>query len=542
MRAVRRRRHVLAVYLGISFGFVSPCLFGGAVRPFDVAREGIRPVRVVTHVPRPGGPDVYRFDWAVDPGPWPMVTRRGVLHYPMGAYGAGHLPGECKTIEDWWVTSDFDFVHFQASVRIGDTGSQIARRNIQYVMNPAGRVGRRVVAHLAYTCEMQGPQALVDHINAIKDHPALWGYDAADEPSSPERVISIAHGFQMIRALDPEHPILVNDIGNQKHPSLEPRIRPDKPDFYSWDVYPVQSNNGVSLETTYTRNLVRICRERGITPGYVLGNFARGEGPHLRQPWFPRVPPGTRRCHYGRFSTVEELRSQVYQSIIAGVKMLMWWPWGQWVGGVYNRADLREATYQVNREVHALTGPILSKLALPVSFGVPAGDYIQKEGVVGMVRIYRDDVYVFVANIAEKNVPLRQRTPAGGLALKGVKIILDRVPATYRRFMDDKAEVLFEIAGKDKRGVPIYVKQKQGRWRTVRLISRDRDGKPAVRLRRYRNSLWGPEWTGEKPERPDRGTAWGLWQGGKASTVIVDDFPPYAVHIYRIRLHPLGSR
>ena len=164
------------------------------------------------------------------------------------------------------------------------------------------------------------------------------------------------------------------------------------------------------------------------------------------------------------------------------------------------------------------------------------------EGVVGMARIYWDDIYLFVANVAERNVPLGKRTPEGGVALRRVKIILDKIPATYRRFMDDTAEVLFETAGKDEQGAPVYVKQRQGRWRRVPILKTDRNGNPAVRLRRFRGSLWGPDWTGDPPAAPAKGTAWVLWEGGKAGAAIIDDFPPYAVHIYRIRLHPLGSR
>ena len=508
----------------------------GASEKYDPSSEGIRPVKVIKHTPIEGGADYYKYDWPVAPGPWPMVTPEGVLRYPMGAYGAGHLPGPYKTIEQWWLESDFDFVHFQADVQYGMSGKDIAERNIKYVLDPADQVGRKVIAHVGHPLEMLGLEVLAEHINTIKDHPALWAYESADEPSRPDKVIYVSHIFQLIRALDQEHPILLNDIGNQKHPTLEPRISPDKPDFYSWDIYPVQSNNGVSMETGYTRKLVKVCKERGIVPSYCLGNFAKVNAPRIGVPWFPKKPKDIKTHHYGRFSTVEEIRSQVYQSVISDVKMLLWWPYKQWVGGVYNREDLRETTHQVNREIHALTGPIFSKMELPVSFEFPKGNYVRPEAIVGMAKIYREDIYIIVANIAEKNAPLGKRKPENALSLTGVKIIMDKIPALYRRMMDDKAEILFEIAEKDSKGAPVYVKQKTGKWRTVPIKKTDVYGKPAKRFHCGRGKVWGAEWTGESKKEPSSGTPWGMWEGKKASASIVDDFGPYEVHVYRIKL------
>ena len=529
MRCLQGTVGVLAVGLVVAMSVRAA--HAGTVR-VDPANEGIRPVCVVKHVARAGGPDPYQFDWPVDPGAWPMVSPKGVLRYAIGAYGAGHLPGEFKTIEDWWRGSDFDFVHFQADAQYGMTGKDIAARNIKYVLDPAARAGRKVVAHVAYTAEMLGPGALAEHVAAIKDHPALYGYDPMDEPSSPDRVITWSHNFKIIRALDPEHPIWLNDIGCKNHPTIEQAVAPDKPDIYSWDVYPVQSDRGVSPESGYTRWLVRVCRERGLVPAYILGNFAKTTAQEPPHPWFPLTPKKVRTFHNGtHLCSPEELRSQVYQCIISGIKTVLWYPWQAWVGGVHTRRDILSATYQVNREVHALTGPILSTCRVPITIEAPQVKTVWTHAVIGMGSVYQNDLYIIVANIAEQP----GTKPPKALALKGVRIVMDKVPAAYRRLLADQAEVLFEIAGKDAAGVPIYVKEKAGTWRTVGVHKLDRDGKPAVRFQPGRGRVWGPEWTGGKRE-PTVGTEWTMWEGPKARMYIVDDFAPLAVHIYRIRI------
>ena len=529
MTSLNRALIALAVVSGVA---TSMCAAQAGTARLDPAKEGIRPVRVLKHVTRAGGPDFYQFDWPVDPGPWPMLSRKGVLRYAIGAYGAGHLPGEFKSIEQWWHGSDFDFVHFQADVQYGMTGKDIAARNIKYVLDPAARAGRKVLLHVAYTAEMLAPDALAEQIAAIHNHPALYGYDPMDEPSSPDRVITWSHNFKIIRTLDPEHPIWLNDIGNQRRPTIERAIAPDKPDIYSWDVYPVQSDRGVSPESGYTRNLVRICRERGLMPAYVLGNFAKTTAQEPAHPWFPLRLKKTRTFGYGtHFCSPAELRSQVYQCIVSGIKTVLWWPWCHWVDGVFQRRDILNATYQVNREVHALTGPILSTCEVPVTIEAPKVKTVWTQPVVGMGRVYHNDLYIIVANIAEQP----GTKPPKPLALKGVRIVLDKVPAAYRRLLADQAEVLFEIAGNDASGVPVYVKEKTGRWRTVPVHKFDREGKPAVRFQPGRGRVWGPEWTGGKRE-PSTGTEWTVWEGPKAKMHIVDDFAPLAVHVYRIRI------
>ena len=507
----------------------------------DPTGEGIPPVRMVGQESRTGGPDFYTYDWPVDPGPWPTVSTEGLLRFPMVAHGAGYGPGEFTDIAEWWKVSDFDLVHYQASVQYGMTGRDVAQRNIEFIMNHAAETGRKVIAHVGHTAEMLGHEALIEHINAIKDHPGLWGYEVADEPGTSEpRLIWTSHAFRIIRNLDPEHPILSNDLGNKKEPTLLPYVRPDTPDFWSWDCYPIQAGNGTALETHYTRQIAAICRELDITPAYILGNYAPVEAPYAPLPWFPRVQEGVQSvAHLGKggFSTAGQIRSQVYQGVIAGMKMLLWWPWGEWVDLRFDRPDLRKATYQVNREVHALTGPIFSTLDVPVSFEVPAGDYTRPEGIVGMAKLFHDELFIFAANIAERNVPLGQRTVDGGVGLADVKIVLDGIPAAYRRYMHDEAEVLFEIAGHNDHGVPEYVKARQDEWRRVPVQATDCNGQPASRFQPVRGSVWGPEWTGEEPApRPARGTGWSLWEGEKASMSITDSFGPYAVHIYRIGL------
>lgn len=448
----------------------------------EEADFGISPVRCLKQVPTPSGPDVYQFDWPVDPGRWPLVDSAGHLRYPMGAYGGGYYPGRYSSVAEWWQKSGFDFAQAHIHVEGLTSAAQVVERYREYLLDPAQRAGGRIMIHPPYIMAHMGPQIYAEVVRELARHPALYGWDPRDEPADGDP--TWIDSLKLIRAYDRKHPILLNITTSWRYEQLFAGVAPDKPDFLSTDWYPVQEGGSVHRIAEWADKVAGTCRALDVDSQFIIGNFAGHEGSRV-YPWYKFPGPETSRKHFGRLCTVEEARSQVYQCLIYGIQQLQWWPYEDWARGEYgDRAkDLGFEMERLNREVHALTGPIFSRLTVPVTVVGEAGKRVRERDLHVRASVYRDALYIIVTCSADvDNAVPAQTTPA--------TLDLGAVPEVYRSRFGDTAEVMFEMDGKDERGRPIYVKDSRGDWRQVEI---DRES-----------------WT------------------------IEDTFGPYGVHIYRI--------
>jgi len=455
----------------------------GAGAEMPTGDFGIAPVKCIGRTAVAGGPDVWTFDWPVECGAWPLVVD-GTLRYPVGAYGGGYYPGRYESVKEWWEKSGFDFV--QAHVHVEDLKDPvaIAERYRRYLLGPAAEGGGRVLVHPPYIVSHRGLNALAEVVRRLRNHPGLYGWDPRDEPGPDSRIW--IDGFKVIRAIDPEHPIVLNVTTTWLWQPLFKAVAPDRPDFLSTDWYPVQSGGSVRRIAEWAAKVAGTARAQGVSSQLIIGNFAGHE--HARSyPWYTFPGPRTAHAHFGRFCTVQEARSQLYQAVIYGVQQIQWWPYECWARGCYRDRfdDLGFETERLNREIHALTGPIFSSVRVPVEAEGEEHKTGAERDVHVRASIYRDALYVLVACVAEQGpcVPAQTTT---------VRLHFGDVPEPYRSRLSDSAEVLFEVEGKDERGRPLYYADTHDTWRKVPI---DRE-----------------KW------------------------LIKDNFGPYAVHVYRIGL------
>ncbi len=115
-------------------------------------------------------------------------------------------------------------------------------------LDMAEKAGIKLSVYIEYL--MNDDAKLLKFVNAVKDHPALWGYQLHDEPNT-DAYASIAHTREVIKTVDKKHPCYVNlhgygcvvgPSGSYKAASFEEYIQryadETDPEFISFDVYP----------------------------------------------------------------------------------------------------------------------------------------------------------------------------------------------------------------------------------------------------------------------------------------------------------------
>jgi len=185
----------------------------------------------------------------------------------------------------------------------------------------------------------------------------------------------------------------------------------------------------------------------------------------------------------GRLPTIPEMRSQVYQCVVAGVQQLLWFHYAEWLKDKYGRKDLHDELERLNRELHILTGPIYSSLRCPVSIPSEQDKEKYQRDFYATASLYRNALYVIALRVAGES----EMKP---VARKAVRIQLHLPPQTSGRLADE-AVVLFDRMGSQGDDSATYCRDGEGDYRRVAV-------------------------------RPEG--------------VIVDDFGEYEVHVYRIRL------
>jgi len=452
----------------------------------DSPGDLVPPVKVLEHVERVG-PDFYRYDWPVAPGAWPTI-KGGELEYPVGAYGAGFRAGPYyDSIANWWRKSGFDLAYGQVHVDYTVTGKEAAEMYRKYLLDYARAGGGRVVALVQYIPETCGFDEFAQFVKHIRDHPSLDGYDPADEPTHGEgRVDQYVKAFKIIRAIDPEHPIRLNGVCGCPIYRFAGLLKPDMPDVFGNNLYPVQGGEGVRELYRWADWVAETARKYGIMSSVTLGCYgshtATREGGYPWWPGFADTFPREVKIK-GRLPTIPEMRNQVYQCVIAGVHQVLWWPYEDWLYGQYDRKDLHDEMERLNGELHVLTGPIYSTLRYPVSFASEQGKEKKQMDYHAVCTLYRDALYVIALSLAEEG----KMKP---VARKGVRVGLN-LPPQIRGRLADEALVLFDRVESRDEDAATYYRNKHGRYRTVPI-----------------------------DEQCD----------------IVDDFGEYEVHVYRIAL------
>jgi hypothetical protein len=156
-------------------------------------------------------------------------------------------------------------------------------------------------------------ELLAKVVGALKGHTALGAWKGIDEPAlakvAPARVV---RGYQRLRALDPDHPLVLIEAPLGTVAELAPYAAAC--DVTGADIYPVSyppgihaggANTDVSVVGDLTRKMAQAARGKPVWTT-------------LQIAWSGVLPP----AHVPRFPTLLEERFMAYQAIVAGARGL----------------------------------------------------------------------------------------------------------------------------------------------------------------------------------------------------------------------------
>jgi hypothetical protein len=180
------------------------------------------------------------------------------------------------------------------------------------------------IANLPTTPNSTNEQLLTRITNGLKSHAALGVYKGVDEPANPNRpspvpAAGLVRAYQKIKALDPDHPVVITQAPLGTAASLTP-YRPAF-DITGADIYPVSyppgvhsdlPNKDISVVGDVTRKMVTAA---GAKPVWMTLQIA----------WSGVIQNQQHPGNVPRFPTLHEERFMVYQAIVAGARGLVFY-------------------------------------------------------------------------------------------------------------------------------------------------------------------------------------------------------------------------
>jgi hypothetical protein len=163
---------------------------------------------------------------------------------------------------------------------------------------------------------------LVKVVNALKSHAALGAWKGVDEPRNRFRgenwirPAGLVRGYQRVKALDPNHPLVITHAPGSPATQLTP-YRPAC-DITGADIYPVSYPPGIHSDTG-NRDLSLV--------GDVTKTLRTAAGPKpvwmtLQIAWSGVVPSRDRPGLVPRFPSLHDERFMAYQAIVNGARGL----------------------------------------------------------------------------------------------------------------------------------------------------------------------------------------------------------------------------
>ncbi len=195
------------------------------------------------------------------------------------------------------------------------TPETIARE--QRYLDVAARYGMHCLPFLRENAAITSPQRekqLRELILRFKDHPGLGEWKGDDEPEWTKKPLEpLLHGREIIRELDPNHPVVLIQAPHGTVESLR-QYNPTA-DIIGIDIYPISYPPGIhSLVTNYHRDL-------GLVGDYT--RLMQEVGEHKMPVWMVlqiSYSGVLKPAKTLRMPTVPEERFMTYEAIIAGAR------------------------------------------------------------------------------------------------------------------------------------------------------------------------------------------------------------------------------
>lgn len=223
-------------------------------------------------------------------------------------------------------------------------------------------------------------------IASAKDHPALFCYNLADEPAwLGYNLTAFSEGANLIRSIDPNHPISVNHAPRNKISELQAYNQ--YVDIAGSDIYPVWAggkdihsdlpNKTISVVGDETiKNLEAVDYKKPVIQ--TLQAFSWSDGARADRKGDP-------------FPTHDQLRFMAYDAIVAGASGIAYFQDGRY-------PTLRPELKDVVQEIAALQDVLAGGATLPVT-GV-----IENPGIEVLAKSYKDKIVLIVLNKTESPI------------------------------------------------------------------------------------------------------------------------------------------
>ena len=227
--------------------------------------------------------------------------------------------------------SDLDILNSVAKSGFRDVCIQVhvgvTTQRLGDIFDRCAQVGLRVIPWLD---GRMSREHFSEHIETLKNHPALLCWYVYDEPSG-ERFAEADARYGLARRLDPAHPALINYLSN--------KLEDHTGDIYSTDVYPIPHSTPMAAINAVAR--MKAAADKESKPVWM---WLQGTGYAY---WMDREP------------SPRELSCMAYASLIAGAR------------GIYYFAQIprtKECFAEMRAlcvEIEALTSPLCSLDSAP---------------------------------------------------------------------------------------------------------------------------------------------------------------------------------
>lgn len=171
------------------------------------------------------------------------------------------------------------------------------------VLDAAHKEGLMVLLHLCnlFRLDNEDYESLKLVVSSLKNHPAVFGWFTADEPSGNVFDISkLEKAYRVVKAIDQNHPVVVLDNVPIMLKTYAPYC-----DILASDPYPVPSSP-VAMVADWTDATLQASRNKSI---YMV---LQGQGP----PFYERQP------------TFAEQKTMLQHALDGGAKSIGWWAHG----------------------------------------------------------------------------------------------------------------------------------------------------------------------------------------------------------------------
>ena len=178
------------------------------------------------------------------------------------------------------------------------------------LLDHAHREGLKVLLHLCnlFRLDNEDYENLKLVVSSLKNHPALFGWFTADEPSGNVfDVTKLEKAYQAVKAIDQNHPVIVLDNVPVMLKTYAPYC-----DILAADPYPVP-NSSVEMVADWTAATLQASQTQCI---YMV---LQGQGP----PYYARQP------------SFEEQKQMLQHALEGGAKCIGWWAHGSLAAADY---------------------------------------------------------------------------------------------------------------------------------------------------------------------------------------------------------------